>query len=69
MHTIDTIMSKLATFRIHIAPLGFEIDRIIIPLKETKADKLWLLIHEKNASRNIMEGYYGKKVSKNALRV
>ena len=49
MHTIDTIMSKLATFRVHIAPLGFEIDRIILPLKETKADRLWLLIHEKTS--------------------
>ncbi|KER05694.1 hypothetical protein AAA799E16_01660 [Marine Group I thaumarchaeote SCGC AAA799-E16] len=49
MHTVDTIMSKLATFRVHIAPLGFEIDRIILPLKETKADKLWLLVHEKTA--------------------
>ena len=49
MHTIDTIMSKIATFRVHIAPLGFEIDRIILPLKETKADKLWLLVHEKTA--------------------
>ena len=48
MHTVDT-MSKLATFRVHIAPLGFEIDRIILPLKETKADKLWLLVHEKTA--------------------
>jgi len=42
-------MSKLATFRVHIAPVGFEIDRIILPLKETKADKLWLLVHEKTA--------------------
>lgn len=49
MHTVLTIMSKLATFRVHIAPLGFEIDRIILPLKETKADKLWLLVHEKTA--------------------
>ena len=49
MHTVNTIMSKLATFRVHIAPLGFEIDRIILPLKETKADKLWLLVHEKTA--------------------
>lgn len=47
MHTVDTIMSKLATFRVHIAPLGFEVDRIALPLKETKADKLWLLVHEK----------------------
>ena len=49
MHTIDTIMSKLATFRVHIAPLGFEVDRIVLPLKETKADKLWLLVHEKTS--------------------
>jgi hypothetical protein len=48
MHTVHT-MSKLATFRVHIAPLGFEIDRIVLPLKETKADKLWLLVHEKTA--------------------
>ena len=35
MHTVDTIMTNLATFRVHIAPLGFEIDRIILPLKQT----------------------------------
>ena len=36
MHTLHTIMTNLATFRVHIAPLGFEIDRIILP---PKADK------------------------------
>ena len=49
MHTKDTIMTNLATFRVHIAPLGFEIDRIILPLKQTKADKLCLILHEKTA--------------------
>jgi len=39
-------MTNLATFRVHIAPLGFEVDRITIPLKQTKADKLWLLAHD-----------------------
>jgi hypothetical protein len=29
MHTVDTKMTNLATFRVHIAPLGFEIDRIM----------------------------------------
>ena len=43
MHTIHTIMTNLATFRVHIAPLGFEIDRIVIPPKQTKADKLWII--------------------------
>jgi len=39
-------MSTIANLRIHIAPVGFEIDRIVIPAKKMKADKVWLLIHE-----------------------
>ena len=62
MHTVDTIMSKLATFRVHIAPLGFEIDRIMVPVKETKSDKLWLLIHEKTAEDK--SGPYLEKIKK-----
>ena len=46
MHTNHTIMTNLATFRVHIAPLGFEIDRIVIPLKQTKADKLWIISND-----------------------
>ncbi len=46
MHTNHTIMTNLATFRVHIAPLGFEIDRIILPLKQTKADKLWIISND-----------------------
>ena len=33
MDTIDTIMKNIVNLRIHIAPVGFEIDRIIIPAK------------------------------------
>jgi len=45
MHTIHTMV--LANFRIQIAPVGFEIDRIVLPAKEMKADKIWLLVHDK----------------------
>lgn len=38
-------MSKHAQLRIHIAPLGFESDRIFLPAIEMKADKVWILIH------------------------
>lgn len=38
-------MSKHARLRIHIAPLGFESDRIVLPAVEMKADKVWVLIH------------------------
>jgi len=39
-------MKNLTNLRVHIAPVGFEIDRIVIPAKNMKADKVWLLIHE-----------------------
>jgi len=43
MHTLDTMtISKL---RVHIAPIGFEVDRIVLPAIEMKADKIWLLSH------------------------
>ncbi len=67
MHTKHTIMSKLATFRVHIAPLGFEIDRIILPLKETKADRLWLLVHEKTAEDK--SGPYLEKIKKECKKL
>ncbi len=46
MHTVDTIMPSLSNLRVHIAPVGYEIDRIVIPAKERKADKVWLLVHD-----------------------
>ncbi len=60
-------MSKLATFRVHIAPLGFEIDRIILPLKETKADKLWLLVHENPTEDR--SGPYLEKIKKECKKL
>ena len=33
--------------RIHIAPVGFEVDRIVMPAIENKADKVYLLVHDK----------------------
>lgn len=31
--------------RIHVAPVGFEVDRIVLPAKEMKADRVWLILH------------------------
>lgn len=30
-----------------MAPVGFEIDRVVMPARQMKADKVWLLVHEK----------------------
>jgi len=37
--------SEISALRIHIAPVGFEFDRVIIPIKTNKADRVWLLRH------------------------
>ena len=44
MHTIDT-MTNIMKLRVHIAPVGFEIDRIVVPAIKMRADKVWLIGH------------------------
>ncbi len=39
-------MAKIAKLRIQIAPVGYEIDRVVLPAKQEKADKVWLLVHD-----------------------
>jgi hypothetical protein len=39
-------MPSLTNLRIHIAPVGYEIDRIVLPAKKMRADKVFLLVHE-----------------------
>jgi len=55
-------MTSLTNLRVHIAPVGFEIDRIVIPAKKMKADKVWLLIHE-NPSED-KAGPFVEKITK-----
>jgi len=59
MHTVDTIMPSLSNLRVHIAPVGYEIDRIVIPAKEQKADKVCLLVHD-NPSQDKALSYIEK---------
>ena len=51
MHTIHT-MVKIAKLRIHIAQVGYEIDRIVLPAIQERADKVWLLLHENKSEDN-----------------
>ena len=61
MHTVDTMSSNLK-LRVHIAPVGFEIDRIIIPATRMKADKVYLLRHDNYAEDK--SGPYLEKIAK-----
>ena len=38
-------MASKLKLRVHVAPVGFEIDRIVIPAKKMRADKVWLIAH------------------------
>ena len=62
MHTVDTIMKDIINLRIHIAPVGFEVDRIVIPAVEMKADKVWLIVHDNVAEDKAAK--YREKVEK-----
>lgn len=37
-------MKGTLSTRVHVAPVGFEVDRVIIPAKNWDADRVWLLV-------------------------
>ena len=41
-----TLNSTETMLRIHIAPVGFEQDRIVLPAENMKADRIWLIVHD-----------------------
>jgi len=61
MHTVDT-MKDIVNLRVHIAPVGFEVDRIIIPAVRMKADKVWLIAHDNTAEDKASK--YRQKIEK-----
>jgi hypothetical protein len=36
-------MNSLQILRVHVAPVGFEIDRIVLPAIKMRADRVWLI--------------------------
>ena len=38
-------LDSLQMLRVHVAPVGFEVDRIVIPAIQMKADRVWLIAH------------------------
>src|SRR4051812_47755183 len=41
----NTTSSLMDMLRVHIAAVGFEVDRIVLPAIKNKADRVWLLTH------------------------
>jgi len=55
-------MPEMIKLRVHIAPLGYEIDRIVIPATRMKADRVYLLRHNIHAEDK--SGPYREKIIK-----
>lgn len=47
--------------RIHISPVGFEIDRVVLPLIQMEADKVWL-IAERDPDLDKGKPYFDKVI-------
>ena len=45
--TLYNNVKSLQILRIHVAPVGFEVDRIVLPAINMKADRVWLIVHNK----------------------
>jgi hypothetical protein len=43
----NSINSLQILSRVHVAPVGFEVDRIVLPAINMKADRVWLIVHDK----------------------
>jgi Family of unknown function (DUF6293) len=43
--TNHNIITSLQILRVHMAPVGFEVDRIVLPAINMKADRVWLIVH------------------------
>lgn len=52
-------MPEIPNLRVHIAPVGYEIDRIVMPAKKLRADKVILLVHD-NPSEDKATKFYDK---------
>jgi Family of unknown function (DUF6293) len=45
--TVYNSVNSLQILRVHVAPVGFEVDRIVLPAINMKADRVWLIVHDK----------------------
>lgn len=45
--------------RVHIAPVGYDIDRVVLPLERMAADRVWLVKERNETEDNGLEYYQG----------
>jgi len=60
--TTNTGTGLIDTLRVHIAPVGFEVDRIVLPAIRKKADRVWLITDK--PSHQDKGGLYAEAIEK-----
>ena len=64
MDTVHTMESML-NLRVHIAPVGFEIDRVVVPATKMKADLVYLVV-DKNIATDKSTKFQTEIIKKNS---
>lgn len=62
-------MKELSALRIHVAPVGFEEDRVVVPAKSEKADRMWLLVHAGDAKGRVFRDAIRNKMNEAGVEV
>ena len=65
MH-IEHNMDNVVDLRVHIAPVGYEEDRIVIPAVQKKADRVWLLVHSNPSEDRALQ--FTERITKKFVR-
>lgn len=64
-------MKAISRLRVHIAPLGFEVDRIVLPAVKLKADMVCLLVHSNRTEdkAKVFEEEIRQRLSESGIQV
>ena len=61
VHNDSLLVISLMNYplRVHIAPVGYDIDRVVLPLERMAADRVWLVKERNEAEDDGLEYYQG----------
>ncbi len=62
-------MNVVTSLRVHVAPVGFETDRIVIPAEQRKADRVWLMAHNSDRKAKQYQDIIQERLEKEQIEV
>ena len=68
MNSVNSV-PEIENLRVHIAPVGYEIDRVVLPAKQLRADKVILLVHANRSEDKATKFYESIKKELKKLNI